>query len=279
MADISSLVSDIYELFNKKIEHIDIGVSHEIRDEAPTLRMSILGKPLRQLYYELKNFPREELSGQTKFKFQYGHILEDVILELAEKAGHEVKDRQRELVIDGVVGHIDAVIDGVLVDVKSCSPYSFSKFKDSTLRGNDSFGYIYQLSAYWAALPEITRAGFLAINKVSGELCFMELKEDERKTEASIRDRITQVREAVDSDVEPSRCYEPVPVSKSDRSGNLVLNVPCSYCPSKYFCWRDSNNGDGLKAYHYSTGVKWFVEVRKEPRVNKIEEFPIKNAI
>ena len=51
-----------------------------------SLRMSILGKPARQLWYD-KNSPKEtkEYDASNNLKFLYGHIIEHLILYLAEK--------------------------------------------------------------------------------------------------------------------------------------------------------------------------------------------------
>ena len=79
--------------------------------------------------------------------------------------------------VHGIRGHRDAVIDGMTVDVKSCSPFAFKKFRDGELRDNDPFGYISQLSSYVYAAkddPLVTdknRGAFLAIDKVNGEIC------------------------------------------------------------------------------------------------------------
>ena len=78
-------------------------------------------------------------------------------------------DRQKETTLGGVKGHIDAKVDGVLVDVKSASHFSFKKFKDKSLYSDDPFGYIDQLSSYSTA-EEVDRSRFLVMNKTSGEL-------------------------------------------------------------------------------------------------------------
>ena len=63
------------------------------------------------------------------------------------------------------------------VDVKSCSSYAFKKFKEGSLRDNDAFGYISQLSSYVYAgkddplVTDKTHGAFLAVDKVSGEMC------------------------------------------------------------------------------------------------------------
>merc|ERR1712078_670363 len=54
-----------------------------------TLRMSILGKPARQLWYD-KFSPKEvkESDSSNNLKFLYGHIIEHLLLYLTELSGH-----------------------------------------------------------------------------------------------------------------------------------------------------------------------------------------------
>ena len=96
------------------------------------LRMSILGKPARQLWYD-KYSPKEtkEYDASNNLKFLYGHIIEHLLLYLTELAGHKVEDRQMKVKVDDVKGHIDAKVDGEICDVKSASPFSFKKFKST----------------------------------------------------------------------------------------------------------------------------------------------------
>lgn len=251
----------------------------EVQDGPSELYLSAIGKPLRQLWYQLKGQSGEKLTPDTKFKFLYGDLLESLVLFLAVEAGHAVEGLQRSVEVDGVRGRIDALIDGVLVDVKSCSPFAFDKFRSGEFLTNDPFGYVYQLSSYWSQLP-VERAGFLCVDKTLGHIHFAELTNDKRRTDAEVRDRIARIREAVDSDVEPERCYEPRPISSKDKSGNLVLGVGCGYCPFKGHCWRDANNGEGLKKFMYSTGPKWFVKIEKQPRVQEFmpDTFPTKDT-
>jgi hypothetical protein len=281
VATIDTLVADVFELLGgDKLNDIPIGLFEKFGKEmelvlrsrltpeerVPALRMSNVGRPLRQLWYELNGYKGETISGQTQFKFLYGHVLEALCIALAESAGHEVSRFQEEVEVDGIKGHIDCVVDGVLVDVKSCSPYSFKKFEDGSLLqpGSDPFGYVGQLSGYanQIGLP----AAWIAINKVTGDICILRLP-NEYIENYDIRKRIETVRAAVNLPDEPERCYEPVPVSKTDKSGNMVLPVGCSYCGWKEYCWRDANEGRGLKTYIYSTGPKFFTKILKEPRV------------
>lgn len=248
------------------------------KDREPTLRMSNIGRPLRQLWYELNGIKRDQdLPVNAKIKFLYGDILEHLLLFLAIEAGHDVSCLQEEVQVNGVKGHLDAVIDGYVVDSKSASTHSFRNFQSGGIRTNDPFGYIAQLSGYAKAknLP----AAFLVIDKTLGHITLVKFTQEELE-EYDVVKRITNAREVTASRHPPERCYEPVPVTKKDKSGNLVLGVQCSYCDWKNSCWSDANNGQGLRQIDYSTGPKWFVKVVKEPRVKSIynEEFPVKET-
>lgn len=232
-------------------------------ERKPTLRMSNIGRPLRQLWYELNNYKGESLSGQTHLKFLYGDLTESLILVLAEAAGHTVGRLQEQIEVNGILGHIDGTIDGVLVDIKSCSAYGFRKFQDSSLLepGNDPFGYVAQLSGYAHALN--LPAAWIAFDKQSGEICVLELPKE--KIEAyDVRGRIELVRTACGNQVPPERCYSD---EADGKSGNRKLAVGCSYCAHKFECWKDSNNGEGLKEYIYSTGPRYLTNVSREPQV------------
>jgi len=278
---IDSLVSDIYNLLQGKTisdpavlekfgpelgKILSTRLTSKSEERVPSLRMSNIGRPLRQLWYELNGYKTEELDGKTHLKFLYGDLIEAVILALAEASGHKVERLQEEIEVDGIKGHIDAVIDGVLVDVKSCSPYSYNKFENGTLLSNDPFGYIGQLSGYAHSLK--LDAGFIAVNKVLGDICFLPIPK-EVIDGYDVVSRIKTVREAIGSSDVPERCYEDEPDGKS---GNRKLSVGCSYCGFKQECWRQSNDGGGLKTYLYSTGPRYLTVVKREPNVFNVKE-------
>lgn len=229
------------------------------KDRAFTLRMSNIGKGARQLYYD-KNFGSEEtLSPNTIIKFMYGDIIEALLLFLAEMSGHKVTDQQAEVTLGGIKGHIDAIIDGVVVDVKSASTYSFKKFKDGTLLENDSFGYAEQLAGYCTALNK--PGAWLAADKQNGHLAYLPL-EDIKSLD--IPNRIEYVKQAVNAESEPERCY---PDEEYGKSGNRALSVQCSYCSHKNRCWADANGGLGLRTFQYSSGPVFMTKVLVEPKV------------
>lgn len=236
------------------------------RKEGEVIRFSSLGKKDRQLWYQA-NMPEvaEKFSGRTLFKFMFGDCVEVLTLFLAKEAGHEVTHMQHEVEIAGVKGHTDAVIDGVPADVKSASTFSFQKFKDGSLAFNDAFGYIPQLAGYANALGMTDRAGFLAVDKQHGDICWSELSDLDIKANPP-GPRIEHLKEVIKQPEPPARCYSPVPEGKS---GNMKLGVGCSYCPFRDECWKDSNDGAGLRMFFYSRGPVWLTEVCREPKVNE----------
>lgn len=225
--------------------------------------MSNLGKGARQLWYESRFKSSEELPPYTIIKFIYGDIIEQLVLFLAELSGHKVSAQQEEVTIDGIKGHIDADIDGVTVDVKSASTYSFKKFKDGTLQDNDSFGYYEQLAGYCEA--RTTDGAWLAMDKTLGHLTYLEAPLDDLKA-LNIADRIKYLKIALASDIEPERCHEDEPEGKS---GNRKLGTVCSYCNHKDRCWAESNSGLGLRTFQYSSGPIFMTHVAKEPNVRE----------
>lgn len=237
----------------------------EVKSGEDVLRFSSIGKPDRQLWMLAnKSEMLEKMGGKQNFKFLYGDCIELLLLFLAAEAGHRVERQQEELEVDGVKGHIDAVIDGVLVDSKSASRFAYPKFANGTYVFDDPFGYVPQLSAY-AHAAEIDKAGFLVACKDTGDICYAPLDEAYLRGN-NPTDRIAHVRKIVASEEIPEKCYDTVPEGKS---GNRRLDVGCAYCPAKDECWKDANSGKGLRKFYYSGGPKWLTEVKKEPKVGE----------
>ena len=227
------------------------------------LRMSILGKPARQLWYD-KYSPKEtkEYDASNNLKFLYGHIIEHLLLYLTELSGHKVEDRQMKVKVDDVKGHIDAKVDGEICDVKSASPYSFKKFKNGELLEDDPFGYHAQLSGYETASG--TKAGgFLVADKSSGDICFYK-PEDLAKPD--IKTLIKNLNSKLASDIPPERCY----TLKTEKNGNKAIPVGCLFCIQKFECYKDANKGKGLRVFKYSNKKVFLAEVVKEPNVEDI---------
>jgi hypothetical protein len=248
MPKIDTLVDDIYELLDKgttqpsqeNLFAMASNIMDSVRkqlwsatsDRKRTLRMSNIGKPCsRSLWYDMNGDENEEgFSPQTRIKFLMGDIVEAVILFLAKEAGHDVTDQQKKITIDDIDGHIDAVIDGELVDVKSTSSYGMRKFRDGTLPNDDPFGYISQISGYANALGK-SSGTFLAFDKSGGDLATYTHDDLEDTSE-----KISEIKKAIAMKEPPARAFAPV----TERSTNKAkLGINCSYCSHKTTCWED----------------------------------------
>tara|TARA_R100000742_G_C4279678_1_gene105259 strand:- start:15761 stop:16615 length:855 start_codon:yes stop_codon:yes gene_type:complete len=281
---LSTLVSDIYEKLELLSEGQPLPISEEEIDhtveairacliswakppEKPpgfTVRMSNVGKPDRQLWYEKNDKDiNGAIDGPTQIKFLYGHLLEEIVLMLVRMSGHKVTDEQKEIVVNGITGHMDCKIDGEVVDIKTASRFAFNKFKEGKLLEDDPFGYLGQLAGYEAA-EGTENGGFLVINKESGELC-MYIPDDLDKP--NIQNKITKLLKSLKSETKPDFCYPQVPDGKK---GNMKLSKGCAWCKYKHDCYKDCNDGVGLRTFKYSNGLTFLTEVVSEPKVEEL---------
>lgn len=284
MKKLDTLIEDIYSTLSVLGEGEALDVSEEVLDEfgnsmkealrhwatpksrdKETLRMSNIGKPLRQLWYDMKSEGEDtqQLDPHLFIRFLYGHILEEVMLFLVKLSGHEVSDEQKEVKVSNVYGHMDCKIDGEVVDIKTASSFAFRKFANGTLADDDPFGYLAQLSGYEEA--EKTKAGgFLVMNKESGELT---LHRPSFFDKPNAKNRIREVKKALKLDNPPELCYTTIPEGKA---GNMKLPRGCTYCRHKNECHKDANDGQGLRVFKYSKGLMYLTKVVKEPNVQEI---------
>lgn len=287
MKSIDTLVPDIQGLFSDdKIKldpekatefgrELSAKIAGRIEEErgATTLRMSNLGSKCdRQLWYKINKAElAEPLPSDARIKFLFGDILESMLLYLAKEAGHTVEREQEEVNLFGVKGHIDTVIDGHLIDVKSASSFSFEKFKNGLTAEQDEFGYLTQMDGYLHATPDVQdTGGFLVIDKTLGKITL----DKHTKTNTDYEAVIAQKRAVLSDTKPPERAYTPVPdETKADREarekkgkpfeGNMKLGVACSYCAFKKTCW------PGMRTFYYANGPKYLTTVRKEPKVKE----------
>lgn len=227
--------------------------------------MSNVGKPCeRQLWYEInQNEEGEPLRAETFMKFLYGDVIEELLLFLARLAGHKVEGEQDEQEIANIKGHRDCVIDGVLVDVKSASSYSFKKFKEGRLEEDDAFGYVSQIQSYLYAgqkdpkVKDKERAAFLVLDKTLGHICL----DIHQKKDFNWEEYYERKKDIVAQETPPRRGFDPVPEGKS---GNKKLPVNCSYCAFKHTCHPN------LRTFLYSYGPVYLTKVEREPNVLEI---------
>ncbi len=275
--DIKSLIADISngKPANMTEENLDVFLQnikeamlawnkpYNAEKYAGKLRMSILGKPSRQLWYD-KFSPKDkkEENAGLNLKFLYGHIIEHLVLYLAELAGHKIEDQQMKVEIDGVTGHIDSKIDGEICDVKSASSFSFKKFQTGEIVGDDPFGYHAQLSGYETA-NGTKDGGFLVVDKSTGDICFY--KPDDM-AKPNVKTLIKDLKNTLEQDTPPEKCYP----YKEEKNGNKTLAIGCQFCPHKWECHADANGGKGLRVFRYSNKDTILAEVIKLPKVDEV---------
>lgn len=277
--NIYTLIPDIYETIQKKDGwfHDELAASfskglasvlqaHLGETKAPRLRLSQMGpKCPKQLWHSIRT-PElaEPLPPQAEIKFTYGHILEHLAIMLAKASGHRVEGEQDELEVDGIRGHRDCVIDGNIVDVKSCSSMAFRKFKEKTLHASDSFGYLDQLDGYLVGSSEDplvtnkTSAFILAIDKTLGHLCLYE----HQLREHSIRERITRYKSII-SEASPPACT--CGTVADGKSGNIKLDTRASYSSYKHVCFPN------LRTFLYASGPIYLSHVARKPDVLEVD--------
>lgn len=279
MKQIETLVSDIYTLISEQ--------QHEVADDrreafgralseiitrrlfsgnaSGGLRFSNLGSPCdRKTWYEIHDSAGgEPLPPEARLKFLFGDILEHLLLFLAEEAGHKVEAQQVELEVNGIVGHPDAIIDGVLVDVKSASTFAFNKFSNHELEGNDPFGYLTQINAYHSAmldderLVDKERVAFLAVDKQLGHLV-LDIYPVQK---LNLPPLIDYKKTIMSNPKPPPRAFRDEPDGKS---GNMKIPTVCSYCAHKKTCW------PGLRTFLYSQGPRFLTHVERLPEVKEV---------
>lgn len=248
-------------------------VEEKVRPPLTFYASEIGSKCYRQLWYKYhKPELGEPVSASMSMKFMYGGIIEEVVLRLAELAGHKVEYEQESIEFTdsktGIVvrGRIDAIMDGeAVVDVKSTSSYGFKDFKAGV--GGNKFGYAEQLDFYGKGLrvkgllPHYYKMGFIAVDKQLGHILYAPLTGNH--TTSALLDDLNMV---VTNKVTPPFTRLPTVTEGS----NQKLGMECSYCSYKQECWKDANGGKGLRAFGYAGKVVWLTEVKKEPRVPEI---------
>lgn len=247
--DVKAFLKDVEDVIKK---------SFKPREDKDGLRFSNIGKPNRMLWYK-HNMPEkaEHLHGSTLIKFMYGDILEALLVLLIKTAGYKVTDQQKRIEVDGIVGHTDGRINGRLVDYKSASPYSFGKFQSGKIFSEDPFGYLAQLSGY--AHDKKEDASWVVLNKVDGHITVCDVDNLEM---INFKERVAEAKEVVSKVNPPERCYSD---KTEGLSGNRVLDISCQYCDYKKECWKDANNGKGLRKFAYAYGPRFFTELNKHP--------------
>ena len=283
MTNIETLVDDIANILSPSnhtewAEHLSANfgtrlsghVSDSIGERSESrslgkLWASDLGKPCnRQLYYQFHNKGESEpIPYQVQMKFLYGDFIEELTLELARLAGHSVENEQQryELALSNgwqVSGRIDAVLDGIAVDVKSMSTPAFKKFQSMGVNaGTDLFGYRHQVDFY-RLMEGLETGAILGVDKTLGHVGVF-FTDPVWETKEEMADHAQKMAQKIEASAPPERL--PNAEVPEGKSGNLRLCTTCSYCSFKQVCF------PSLRTFGYSKGPVYLSNVVKEPKV------------
>ena len=274
MKTIDTLVPDVYELLQTKgwyngdlASYLTNNINQRLEaqwgetDFTSTLRLSRMGDCCsKALWYSIhRPEEAEPLPSWAIFKYSYGHIIEALALTLAKAAGHRVEGEQDELVVDGIKGHRDAVIDGCLVDVKSATSFKVAESRKGSLEKNDSFGYLDQLDGYVLGsandpLVTVKDKGYLwFIDKTLGH---MHVYEHTARPERLLH-RINEYKIIVERDSAPACTCG---TRARGASGNIELDVRASYSSFKHSCFPH------LRTFLYADGPVYLSRVSETPK-------------
>ena len=276
---IQTLIQDIYTTIQRKdgwfndelARDFSSNVGARLQDQLgekqgpPTLRLSQMGPRCPKALWHSIHRPElaEALPPQAEIKYSYGHIIEALVIVLAEAAGHRVEGKQDVITLDGVSGHRDCVIDGCTVDIKSSSSLGMVKFKTGSIAQDDPFGYLDQLDGYVVGsyadpLVLVKDKGYLlAVDKTLGHMVLYE----HRIREERIRSRIREHKRIVSLATPPACTCGTV---EHGKSGNIKLDTKASYSLYKHVCFPN------LRTFLYSDGPVYLTKVERLPDVPEI---------
>lgn len=222
------------------------------RSEEPfSIRMSNIGKPLRQLMLE-KEYGRSEMDAPMRLKMTYGYMWESFLVFLLKASGLSLETNQKvslDVEYDAdrhlkVNGSYDLKLDGEIYDVKSASSWSFdNKFVSlERMEQDDPFGYVGQASGY--SLADVSRfAGWIVIDKSDGRIKVIETPKDAaysswlgtqaQALKDKIKHLVTRPKDIPPCDGVMEETFFKKP------TGNKILNGNCGFCSHKYLCHTD----------------------------------------
>lgn len=236
------LTDSIIEEFGERCKDALKKHVSELREREFTLRMSNIGRPLRNLMLD-KEHGYKPVSADFILKMLYGSLYEALTIVLLKGAGVGVSslDGQVSLEIANTVvnGMYDVVIDDKVYDIKTASPYSFDKKFVSweTLAFSDDFGYLGQGFGY-AKAAELKFGGWIVINKVTGQLKVVEIPDDihDGLMEKHLKEVAYKINH-INKNFPMPACTGTVEETYYKKpTGNVVLGGSCRFCSHKEKC-------------------------------------------
>tara|TARA_R100000152_G_C6744475_1_gene168165 strand:+ start:249 stop:1136 length:888 start_codon:yes stop_codon:yes gene_type:complete len=246
-----------------------------------SLRMSGLGRPMCQQWHD-KNESPKEIQYNSIMRFLFGDIVEAIAMVVLKSSGVNVESEQERVNLDlgvcNLEGTLDVVIDGKVWDIKSASPYAFSKKFGGEFGGynkvkeDDTFGYLMQGYLYSKA-KGMDFGGWIVVDKASGEWAVCEAPDyqkddsDEQLSKAKVNAKqivkdAPLKKEFKDKEETFRVQYGP---RKGDvvSTGNRVMHTVCSYCDYKLQCWPNAQMYKRVGTQATQRPLVWYTKLKK----------------
>jgi hypothetical protein len=253
------------QLLNECVEGIKNSILqtfHTVPESEFRLRMSNIGKDLRQLMLE-KKYGREKASPEFLLKMLTGSILEHVFVYILKSAGMDIKiNGEVTLAIAGenIKGAWDLKY-GAMYDVKTASDYSYkNKFKDyASLSSDDPFGYVDQLIGY-AKAEGCEPGGWIVMNKSTGDFKVVTFDAKLDDVYPAFEKRITNKIEKLKGDVMPPCVGLEAETFYKKNTGNTIIGSNCRFCPHKTKCHKKAVLEPSRVSKAREPSLVWYVD-------------------
>ena len=240
------------------------------------LRMSSIGRPLRQLMLEKASGGRGKPSKEFKLKATIGHIYEAFFLQLLKASGCKVDNHDGQVKLDvagiEIPGTYDVKIAGKIYDIKTASSYAYEyKFRslDDLING-DSFGYLAQGFGY-AMADKVPFGGYIAINKETGDFKVLSIPVERHNELCNTYNKeITYKVKYILSGKDMPPCDGIVNETfMGKETGNRVLSRECEWCNYKDTCHKNLQQLPEAFSKAKTRKLKYYIGEVKKPNETK----------
>lgn len=237
---------------------------HEKVDKPFRLRMSNIGKDVRQLMLE-KKYGRTKAEPEFLLKMLAGHTAEAILTYIVRSAGLELNTNTLvKLDVDGTVieGELDwhLVHDDKVYDVKTASGYAFTtKFASyNSLVELDTFGYVDQLLGYSIALGK-EAGGWVVYHKETGEFKVVEYPHHISAVKDGFFKKLRRRIAIIESEQMPACEGLEQETFYKKPTGNTIIGKKCKYCPYKQICHPKARKEASRVSKAYEKPEVWYV--------------------
>jgi len=243
------------------------------------LSMSAIGRPLCQLQMQKSDAARLEEEYHKPLQMLYGDIIEAIMVPLLKAAGVVIQSEQEHVKLNldwgsgslEIPGTLDLMIDDLVWDVKSVSPWVFkNKFTSyENVKADDTFGYVGQLYLYGKAKSKKV-GGWIIVDKSSGEIRVVEFPQDQVAEQQEVLVQVTNnVKELVEN-APFRRSYTDISEKfRKKDTGNRYLTKACEFCPYRFTCWPTLIHSKALRSEAKDPPWRYYTHIQEGTNKNE----------